>query len=141
MEEGHQLRHLGHLHRIGAVGAIGATHHQAKQHQANAHALAVRSVHNQRCRGTGRNGHANHAEQVATDGSGGVRQAFERLDKADRREQVEQGDEVHAHFAAPWSAASVFLTFFLNISSIRRVTRKPPKILTEASATANTPMV
>src|SRR5690606_17437071 len=31
--------------------------------------------------------------------------------------------------------------FFLNISSIRRVTRKPPKTLTAASATASTPIV
>ena len=34
-----------------------------------------------------------------------------------------------------------FLSFFLNISSMRRVTRKPPKMLTAASATASTPMV
>ena len=33
-----------------------------------------------------------------------------------------------------------FLSFFLNISSMRRVTRKPPNTLTAASATANTPM-
>jgi hypothetical protein len=32
------------------------------------------------------------------------------------------------------------LSFFLNISSMRRVTRKPPKTLTAASATASTPM-
>lgn len=32
------------------------------------------------------------------------------------------------------------MSFFLNISSIRRVTRKPPKTLTAASATASTPM-
>ncbi len=31
--------------------------------------------------------------------------------------------------------------FFLNISSMRRVTRKPPKTLTEASATARMPIV
>ena len=30
--------------------------------------------------------------------------------------------------------------FFLNISSIRRVTRKPPKMFTAASATAATPI-
>ena len=33
------------------------------------------------------------------------------------------------------------MSFFLNISSMRRVTRKPPKTLTAASATASTPIV
>ena len=33
------------------------------------------------------------------------------------------------------------MSFFLNISSIRRVTRKPPKTFTAASATASTPML
>ena len=33
------------------------------------------------------------------------------------------------------------LSFFLNISSIRRVTRNPPNTLTAASATASTPIV
>src|SRR5690606_5133330 len=81
--------------------------------------------------------HAGHAEQVAADGGGGMRQALERLDEADRGRQVQQHDEVHAHFTAP----AVFFSFFRNISSIRRVTRKPPKMLTAARATASTPMV
>ena len=33
------------------------------------------------------------------------------------------------------------MSFFLNISSMRRVTRKPPNTLTAASATASTPIV
>ncbi|MNT98424.1 hypothetical protein D3C72_2410000 [compost metagenome] len=33
------------------------------------------------------------------------------------------------------------MSFFLNISSMRRVTRKPPNTLTAASATASTPML
>ena len=37
--------------------------------------------------------------------------------------------------------ATAFFSFFLNISSIRRVTRKPPNTLTAASATASTPIV
>ena len=42
---------------------------------------------------------------------------------------------------SPAGAATAFgLSFFLNISSIRRVTRKPPKTLTAASATASTPI-
>ena len=38
-------------------------------------------------------------------------------------------------------AAGLRGSFFLNISSIRRVTRNPPKTLTDASATASTPIV
>jgi hypothetical protein len=38
-------------------------------------------------------------------------------------------------------SAGALRSFFLNISSMRRVTKKPPKTLTAASATANTPMV
>ena len=38
-------------------------------------------------------------------------------------------------------AAGAFFSFFLNISSMRRVTRKPPNTFTAHSATASTPMV
>src|SRR5690606_9688825 len=83
--------------------------------------------------------HADHAEGVAAPRGGRVRQSLERLDEADRGDEVEQDDRVQAqrHFAAP---ARAFGSFLRNISSMRRVTRKPPKTLTEASATAATPM-
>src|SRR6185437_904794 len=46
-----------------------------------------------------------------------------------------------SHLAAVGEVAGFGLSFFLNISSMRRVTRKPPKMLTDASATASTPIV
>src|SRR5438128_3145997 len=38
-----------------------------------------------------------------------------------------------------FSLATGFGSFFLNISSMRRVTRKPPKVLIDTRATARTP--
>jgi hypothetical protein len=51
----------------------------------------------QRGRGQHGDGHAGHAEDVAADRGGGVRQALQGLDEADAGDQVQQRDEVHAH--------------------------------------------
>src|SRR5690606_24851961 len=83
-------------------------------------------------------GHAHHAVGVAAPRCGGVRQPFKRLYETDRGNQIKQCDQVVGDHA--WPPALGFLSFFLNISSMRRVTRKPPKTFTPASATANTPM-
>src|SRR5258708_7532189 len=75
------------------------------------------------------------------------RSPLERLDEADAGHQVEQRDEVHAHdwpsalASLPSLAGALLRSFLRNISSMRRVTRKPPNTLTAASATASTPMV
>src|SRR5690606_41383927 len=53
-------------------------------------------------------------------------------------DEVEQGHQVHAHGLA--SALAPARSFFLNISSMRRVTRKPPKTLTAARVTARVPI-
>src|SRR5262249_53061253 len=91
------------------------------------------------------NGHADHAEGIALAGRSRVRKPLERLDEADRGDQVEQGDKVHAdefgHHAPPLAPALAFGSFFLNISSMRWVTRKPPNTLTAARATASVPMM
>src|SRR5207244_13164057 len=73
-----------------------------------------------------------HAQARAGDRRRRVRQTLERLDEADASDQVQQGHHAHAHH---------FLSFLRNIASMRRVTRKPPKMFTAASATASTPMV
>ena len=49
------------------------------------------------CGGEHRNGHARHAKHIATDGSGGMAQALEGLDKAHAGHQVQQCHQVHAH--------------------------------------------
>src|SRR4051794_39284662 len=71
-----------------------------------------------------------------------MRQALECLNEADRCDQVQQRDQIHAHYlsSALPAAGSAFGSFFLNISSILCVTRKPPNTLTAASATASVPI-
>src|SRR4030095_4619189 len=141
-EDGHRRGHLRHLDRLGAVGAVAAAHHQAQQHPGHAQRLAPGELHDQRGGGQDGDAHADHAEEVAADGGGGVRQALEGLDEADAGDEVQQRNDVHRHDQCPSAlAAGAFLSFFLNISSMRRVTRKPPKTLTAARATASTPMV
>src|SRR5690606_1214102 len=66
-----------------------------------------------------------------------------------RGHQVEQGHDIHAdvvhacspavEVAAPAAGLAVLVSFFLNISSMRRVTMKPPNTFTAASATAMVP--
>src|SRR5439155_16523386 len=83
-----------------------------------------------------------HAEEVAADRGRRVRETLQGLDEADARNEVQQRDEIQAHGLAPALFSSAgFLSFLRNISSMRRVTRKPPKMFTAASATASTPMV
>src|SRR5688500_1490670 len=62
-----------------------------------------------------------------------MRQPFQRQDEAHRGDEVPQRDEIGAHAEG--------FCFFLNISSMRCVTRNPPATFTEASATAITPIV
>src|SRR2546430_867457 len=78
--------------------------------------------------GQHRDGHSRHAEIIAAARRGRRGQPFQRQDEADRGDQVPQRELVGAHFC-----------FFLNICSMRCVTRKPPATFTEASATAITP--
>jgi hypothetical protein len=99
MHEGDQLRHFGHLYTFGHDRAHGATHQQADQYVTHAGSCQFGAQlidqpdgghHGQR--------HAEHAEQVATAGGGRVRKALERLDEADRGDQVKKGDKIHAHY-------------------------------------------
>src|SRR6266480_700856 len=78
--------------------------------------------------GQHRDGHSRHAEIIAAARRGRRGQPFQRQDEADRGDQVPQRELAGAHFC-----------FFLNICSMRCVTRKPPATFTEASATAITP--
>src|SRR5712671_3121863 len=79
-------------------------------------------------RGEHRDRHPRHAERVAAPRGRRRGEALQRQDEADRRDQVPQRELIGAH-----------LCFFLNISSMRCVTRNPPATFTEASATATTP--
>src|SRR5207247_9348577 len=63
---------------------------------------------------------------------------FELQSEEDARGEVPEREQVGAHVPSPF-APSRLAGFFLNISSIRCVTRKPPKTLTAASPTATAP--
>nr|GEZ54266.1 hypothetical protein [Tanacetum cinerariifolium] len=142
VHESHQFRHLGHFHALGHDRTSGAAHQQTDQDVTNTSARSVggqsgQFKHQSDC---GQHGqpHAQHAEHVAPAGRSRVRQALQCLNKANGRHEIQQGHKVHAHDLA---SSFAFGAFFLNISSMRRVTRKPPKTLTAASATASVPMV
>src|SRR5262249_45211733 len=62
-------------------------------------------------------------------------QAAERQDKKHARDQIKQSNEIGAH------ERSTFFSFFLYMASIRLVTRKPPKIFTDAMISAGNPNI
>ncbi len=74
------------------------------------------------------NRHAGHAEIVPAPRRLGRRQPAQRQDEEDARDEIEQRDEIRAHFF-----------FFWYMPSMRWVTRKPPKMLTLAMSSAAKP--
>jgi hypothetical protein len=42
-------------------------------------------------------GHTSHAKDVASNGRGGMAQAFKRLNKTNAGNQIQQGYKIHAH--------------------------------------------
>ena len=155
MHERNQLRHLGHFHAIGSDRPNATPHDQSAKQQGKAIGKVGGRLGRSCHLGDGSQGrdncdrHPSHAEGVATTGRRWVGKSFERLDQADRRDQVKQRDEVGVHAAPPPWEAGLLSAWDLaargslrrNISSMRRVTRKPPNTLTAASATASVPMV
>src|SRR5262249_7284021 len=81
--------------------------------------------------------HPGDAEGVAAARGLGRGQPFQRQDEAHRGGEVAERDEVGAHF---FSALASFGAFFLNISSMRWVTRNPPATFTAARPTATAPI-
>src|SRR2546428_14110582 len=82
--------------------------------------------------------HADHAEVIAAARRDGRRKPFQREDEQDARREVPERELVGGHFPSPF-APSRLAGFFLYISSMRCVTRKPPTTLTAASPTATAP--
>ena len=64
----------------------------------------------------------------------GLREALEGEDEEHARDEIEQRDLAFADSSS--LSTSPARSFFLNISSMRSVTRKPPKVLMATSATA-----
>jgi len=75
--------------------------------------------------------HAGDAEGVALAPRFRRRQPAQRQDEQDRRREIEKGGERPAHGFA--------FSFLRNLLSMRCVTTKPPKMLTEASTTPRKP--
>src|SRR5215472_1448169 len=80
-----------------------------------------------------RDHHAGDAVEIAGPRRLRRRQAAQRHDEADRRDQIKEGGETLAHRGPRYR-------FLWNICSMRWVTMKPPKMLTAASVTATKPM-
>src|SRR5207342_3877076 len=59
-----------------------------------------------------------------------------RQDEEDPGDEVEDGRDIGVHFATSFFTAG---SFFLYIASIRWVTRKPPKMFTDAKTSATKP--
>src|SRR4030095_14463115 len=82
-----------------------------------------------------RNQHPDDAEAVALPGRQRVREPLEGEDEEDARDEIEKSDLVGGQQLRHY----FFGSFFLNISSMRSVTRKPPKVLMATSTTAAAP--
>ncbi|MCY1358292.1 hypothetical protein D9M69_448210 [compost metagenome] len=103
VHEGDQFRHLGHFDALGHDRTGGAADQQADHHvgQAAGGVAAFTQLggqlEHQEHGGDDGDRHADHAEGVALARRGRVGQALERLDEAHRGDQVEEGNQVHAH--------------------------------------------
>ena len=117
MHRGDQFRHLGHFDALGEDGAYATTDDHAEDQQAEAGRRSTGSdgfalqLGDQRNRSEHGDGHAGHAEGIAATGRSRMRQTLERLNEADRGDQVEKGNDVHAHdFMLPLSWPSALFS-------------------------------
>src|ERR1700685_4001082 len=81
-------------------------------------------------RGRHRNQHADDAEQIALAAGDRMRQPAQLQNEEDARDQISQRGEIGAHD---------YFGFRWNMASMRWVTRKPPKMLTDANTSAMKP--
>ena len=128
VEERHHLRHRGHLHAARRERAEAAADHHAERDLPVARQPALRE------RDRDRDEHAGGADLVAAPRMRRAREETQRQDEGHDRDQVEQVREVDAHYFSG-------LSRFLNISSMRSVTTKPPTTFADASTTATKPMI
>src|SRR6185437_13419802 len=73
--------------------------------------------------------HADHAEEIAAPAGLRIGEAAQRQDEQNAGSEVTERGDVGVHR----------LSFLWNIASMRCVTRKPPKILTDAKVSATRP--
>ena len=129
VEERHELRHLRHLDAARQNRAEPATDAHADdceqpRRDSDRRPIGERGEHGDR--------HADHAVEVAFARRRGMRQATQRQNEKDAGDEIEDGGEGGVHARQP---------FFLYMESIRSVTRKPPKMFTDARISAMKPNV
>src|SRR6476660_8947373 len=127
MEHRHQLGHRRHLHSASAPRADTPADGDPENDEQPGERTR-RRTNPQR----GHNGdrHTDHAEAVALTRGRRRRQSSQRQNEQNAGDEIEQSGEVGVHRRQP---------FFLYIASMRSVTKKPPKMLTEARMSATKP--
>src|SRR5205823_1120185 len=136
VEQRHPLRHRRHLHASRRHGPEAASDQHAQRERPPARAAGLDPRHDDR------EEHPERADLVAAPRMRGVGEEAQREDERDDRDQVEQVREVRAHsplLPSPGASGSFGASRFLNISSIRSVTTKPPTTFAEPSTTARKP--
>src|SRR6266705_4624292 len=124
-----QLRHLRHLHALCDEGADHSADRGGDEDEGDFLGDGERDQHRDR--------HADHAEEVSAPRRHGRGEAFQRQDEKDAGDEIPERELVGAHAFS----FSTFDAFFLNISSMRWVTRNPPNTFTAASPTATAPRI
>ena len=138
VEQRHHLRHRGHLHAARRHRAEAAADHHADHDRPPARRADVDP------RDDDREQHADRADLVAAPRARRIGQELQCEDEADDRDQVQQVRDVVAHEGLPSCDASTGFfsgSRFLNISSIRSVTTKPPTTFADARMTAAKPTI
>ena len=122
-----QLRHRGHRHAPRDYGADSAANGHSDDNQEPRHRVGGRMRGE---RGGDCDRHADHAEKITPPAGGRMREAAQRQDEEGLRrpDRPARRDRRSCHFCFLW-----------NMDSMRWVTRKPPKILTDANTSATKP--
>ena len=133
VERGHQLRHRGHRDAPRDDRADDAADGEPGDDQSPGQCIAYARDEQRRDDG---DDHADHAVAVAVARAFGRRQAAQRENEQHARDEIGEGGEIGVHRLA---RPRHFFSFFLYIASMRWVTRKPPKMFTEARISAAKP--
>src|SRR5438105_7955394 len=128
VEQRHHLRHRGHLHPARRDGSEAAADQHAERERPPARPAGLDPGDDDR------EEHPDGAELIAAPRMRRAREKAQREDEGHDRDQVEQVREVGAHESLGGRSR------FLNISSIRSVTTKPPTTFADASTTATKPI-
>src|ERR1051325_10514331 len=128
MEGRDKLRHVGHGDLLGGHAADQSADADAADNQGDGQPIGD-TGHPQG--GGDSQRHTDHAVAVARPAGSRRGQPFQRQNEENAGGEIEKSGDigVRAHF----------LSFFLYIASMRAVTRKPPKMFTDAIARAKKP--